>query len=84
VSRAISSAFTVPQTNRILLHDFHETARQPTTKTNPKVDFTLSKSVTQLASLYPSITSGYPKKVYNPRYLSSMQILFLVQSNMSD
>ena len=59
VSRAIHSSSIVLLKITVSLQDFNDTAVPPNMNTNPVVD-TLLESVTQLASLYPSIASRYP------------------------
>ena len=59
ISKAISSDSMVLLEITVCLQDFQDTAAPPNTNTYPVVDFKLLESMTQLASLYPSITSGY-------------------------
>ena len=60
VSRAMSSDFMVLLTIIVYLQDFQDTVEKPIINTYSVVNFTLLESVTQLASLYFSIASGYP------------------------
>ena len=60
VSRAISLDSMMLLTITVCLQDFQDVAAPPNMNTYPVVDFTLLESATQLASLYPSITSGHP------------------------
>ena len=58
--RAISSDSMVLLAINVCLQDFQDIVAPPNMNTYPVVDFTLLESMTQLTSLYPSITSGYP------------------------
>jgi len=60
VSRAMSSVSIVLLAITVCLQDFQDTAAPPNMNTYLVVNLTLLESVTRLASLEPSITSGYP------------------------
>ena len=62
VSMVIISNSIVLLAITIYLVDFHEIVVLPKRNTYLVVDFTFVVSLTQLASVYPSITSGYPLK----------------------
>ena len=59
-SRAINSDSMVEVAMRVCLDDFQATTPPPKVKTYPLVDFISSELEIQLASLYPSNTTGNP------------------------
>jgi len=59
-SKAISTASMMLMKITVCLQGFQDTVAPPNMNTNPMLDFILSESVTQLASLYHSMISEYP------------------------
>ena len=55
----MNSDSIVERAIHVCLEDFQDTAAPPRANTYPLVDFDSSESAIQLASLYPSSTSGY-------------------------